>query len=74
MKESEGSKGVLLTFSLLVARRREEEVVDLESTGQLRVEARQERHQSLLSRSLTHTLSAAFRLSRSPETEEQGRA
>lgn len=35
-------------------RRGGEEVVDLESTGRLRVEARQERHQSLLSRSLTH--------------------
>lgn len=32
-----------------------EEVVDLESTGRLRVEARQERYQSLLSRSLTCT-------------------
>lgn len=57
-----------------------EEVVDLESTGRLRVEARQERHQSLLSRSLTHTARTTHCClsggrSRSPETatEEQGR-
>lgn len=55
-----------------------EEVVELKSTGRLRVEARQERHQSLLSRSLTHKRThccLSGGRSRSPETaaEEQGR-